>query len=115
MLDQADDKVPTNTAGLRRWPIGFAARSATLGLVAATLMTAAAAQSVTTMYGYSRATLSGIPGDPRGAQGSSVFPPRYYLYVEVKPGSTVSARWAWVGGAYYDCTLKKVSTPVQVE
>jgi hypothetical protein len=69
------------------------------------------AQSPVTMYGYSRATLPGIPG----VQGKDVFPLKYYLYVEVKPGSRVSAEWAWIGGKYYDCTLKKVSTPVLVE
>jgi hypothetical protein len=67
------------------------------------------------MYGYSRATLSGIPGDQKGVQGKDVFPVKYYLYVEVKPGTRVSAEWAWVRGNYYDCSLKKVSTPVLVE
>jgi hypothetical protein len=73
------------------------------------------AQSPVTMYGYSRATLSGIPGDQKGVQGKDMFPLKYYLYVEVKPGTRVSAEWAWIRGNYYDCSLKKVSTPVLVE
>ena len=69
------------------------------------------AQSPVATYGYSRATLPGIPGE----QAKSVFPDGYYLYVEVKRGSRVSAEWAWVRGKYYDCTLRKISTPVLVE
>jgi hypothetical protein len=111
MLDWAFDKAPTKTTPVRWRPIGFAARSTVLGVAAATLITVAMAQSAMTTYGYSRTTLPGIPG----AQATAVFPPKYYLYIEVKPGSTVSAQWAWVRGAYYDCTLKKVSTPVLVE
>jgi hypothetical protein len=78
-------------------------------------MSSAMAQSPVTAYGYSRATLPGIPGDQKGMQGKDMFPPKYYLYVEVKPGSRVSAEWAWVRGSYYDCKLTRVSTPVLVE
>jgi hypothetical protein len=67
------------------------------------------------MHGYSRATLPGIPGDQKGVQGKDMFPLKYYLYVVVKPGSRVSAEWAWIRGNYYDCSLKKISTPVLVE
>jgi len=73
------------------------------------------AQSPVTMYGYSRATLPGIPSDQKGVQGKGMFPLKYYLYVEVKPRTRVSAEWAWIRGDYYNCSLKKVSTPVLVE
>ena len=78
-------------------------------------MSSAMAQSPVTAYGYSRATLPGIPGDQKDTQEKDMFPPRYYLYVEVKPGSRISAEWAWVRGSYYDCKLTRVSTPVLVE
>lgn len=105
------DETSTKMASTRRWSAGFDIRSALFGVVVAAAMSSAMAQSSVTMYGYSRATVPGIPG----VQGKDVFPLKYYLYVEVKPGSRVSAEWAWVGGKYYDCTLKKVSTPVLVE
>jgi hypothetical protein len=68
------------------------------------------AQPSVTTFGYSRATLPGIPGVAK-----DIFPPTYYLYVEVAPGTRVSAEWAWVQGKYYDCRLMKVNAPVQVE
>jgi hypothetical protein len=105
------DETSTKMASTRRWSAGFDIRSALFGVVVAAAMSSAMAQSSVTMYGYSRATVPGIPG----VQGKDVFPLKYYLYVEIKPGSRVSAEWAWVGGKYYDCTLKKVSTPVLVE
>ena len=105
------DETSTKMVSTRRWSAGFDMRSALFGVVVAAAMSSAMAQSPVTMYGYSRATLPGIPG----VQGKDVFPLKYYLYVEVKPGSRVSAEWAWIGGKYYDCTLKKVSTPVLVE
>jgi hypothetical protein len=83
------------------------------GALAAALMSSAIAESPVTAYGYSRATLRGIPGAVEDQKG--MFPPSYYIYVEVKPESLVSAEWAWVRGDYYDCTLTKVSTPVLVE
>jgi hypothetical protein len=86
-----------------------------LAAVAAIVMSSAIAQSPVTAYGYSRATIPGIPGDPKGMQRNDIFPPKYFLYVEVKAGSRVSAEWAWVRGSYYDCKLTKVSTPVLVE
>jgi hypothetical protein len=90
---------------------GFGVGCSVFGVVAAVVMSSAMAQSSVEMYGFSRATLPGIPGP----QAQSVFPPTYYLYVEVKRGSRVSAEWVWVRGHYYDCSLKKVSTPVLVE
>jgi hypothetical protein len=105
------DETSTKMVSTRRLSAGFDMRSALFGVVVAAAMSSAMAQSPVTMYGYSRATLPGIPG----VQGKDVFPLKYYLYVEVKPGSRVSAEWAWIGGKYYDCTLKKVSTPVLVE
>jgi hypothetical protein len=89
-------------------------------IAAAVVMSFAMAQSLIATYGYSRATIPGIPGrltteDQRRTQESAVFPLKYYLYVEVKRGSVVSAQWAWVGGKYYNCALTKVSTPVLVE
>lgn len=84
-------------------------------LAAATVMSSAMADSTVTLYAFSRATMPGIPGGPGGAARSSTFPPQYYLYIEVKPGSRVAAQWAFVHGQYYNCTLKKVSTPVLVE
>jgi hypothetical protein len=101
--------------GRRRWSAGFDVRPALFGAVVAAAMSSAMAQSPVTMYGYSRATLPGIPGDQKGLQGKDIFPLKYYLYVEVKPGSRVSPEWAWIRGNYYDCSLKKVSTPVLVE
>src|SRR5262245_57280082 len=95
-----------------RWR--WAGRSSTilaiLVMAAAAVMSSARAQSVP-IHGYSRTTLPGIPGEA----AKRVFPPKFYLYVEVKPGSPVSAEWAWVRGSYYDCTLKKVDTPVVVD
>ena len=32
-----------------------------------------------------------------------------------RSGSRISAEWAWVRGSYYDCKLRRVSTPVLVE
>src|SRR5262245_48540349 len=93
------------------WPSRSSMLPTVLGVVAITIVSSAVAQSPVPMYGYSRTTLPGIPGEP----AKSVFPPRYYLYVEVKPGSPVYAEWAWVRGNYYDCTLKKVGTPVLVD
>ena len=92
--------------------VGYAVMAA---LAAATAMSSAMADSTVTLYAFSRATVPGIPGGPGGAAASSPFPPKYYLYVEVKPGSRIAAQWAFVRGQYYDCTLKKVSTPVLVE
>jgi hypothetical protein len=105
------DETSRKMASTRRWSAGFDMRSALFGVVVAAAMSSAMAQPPVTLYGYSRATVPGIPG----VQGKDVFPLKYYLYVEVKPGSQVSAEWAWIGGKYYDCTLKKVSTPVLVE
>ena len=78
-------------------------------------MGSAMAQSPVAAYGYSRATLPGIPADRQATLGNAMFPPKYYLYVEVKPGSQVAGEWAWVQGSYYDCTLTRVITPVLVE
>jgi len=90
------------------------------GAVAAAVMSSATAQSPVATYGYSRATLPGIPGeratsDQKGTEEHSVFPTKYHLYVEVQRGSRVAAEWAWLRGKYYDCALTKVSTPVMVE
>ncbi len=112
----------TSTTGRLRRSVGCFIRSTALGAAAAAVaMGFAMAQSVIATYGYSRATLPGIPGQletedqKRGTQGSAVFPLKYYLYVEVKRGSPVSADGAWVRGRYYNCRLTKVSTPVLVE
>jgi hypothetical protein len=102
-------------AGTWRWSARLHIRSTVFGAVAAAVMSSAMAQSPVTAYGYSRATIPGIPEDQKGKQGKDMFPPRYYLYVEVKPGSRASAEWAWVRGSYYDCKLTRVSTPVLVE
>jgi hypothetical protein len=80
----------------------------------------AMAQTQIAVYAYSRATLPGIPGEhtaegQKSTQEPIVFPTRYYLYVEVPPGSHVSAKWVWLQGNYYTGALRKVSTPVQVE
>src|SRR3954453_17193527 len=101
---------PTGTRSARLY-IRFVVLAAFLGAV----MSSALAQSPVTAHGFSRATLPGIPGDPKGPQGRPVFPPEYYLYVEIKPGSRISAEWAWVRGSYYDFTLTRVRTPVSVE
>jgi hypothetical protein len=106
-------QISTKVIGKRRWLAGFALRPTLFGAIA--LMSSALAQSPVTMYAYSRATLPGIPGNQKVTQENDVFPPKYYLYIEVEPRSRVSAEWAWVLGNYYDCTLKKMSTPVLVE
>ena len=98
-----------------RFFVRFDARSAVLGGIVAALMGIAMAQSPVKTYGYSRATIPGIPGEQKGITGQGIFPPEYHLYVEVQRGNTVSTQWAWVRGSYYDCTLKLVSTPVLVE
>jgi hypothetical protein len=98
------DETSRKMASTRRWSAGFDMRSALFGVVVAAAMSSAMAQPPVTLYGYSRPTVPGIPG----VQGKDVFPLKYYLYVELKPGSRVSAEWAWIGGKYYDCTLKKV-------
>ena len=115
MLSCTSYDTSTNMTGTWRWSARLHIRSAVFGAVAAAVMSSAMAQAPATAYGYSRATLPGIPGDQKGTQGKDMFPPKYYLYVEVKPGSRVSAEWAWVRGSYYDCKLTRVSTPVQVE
>lgn len=89
----------------------FAVWFTVFGAVASAVGSSAMAQSPIAAYGYSRATIPGIPGE----HAKSVFPVGYHLYVEVKRGSRASAEWAWVRGKYYDCTLRKVSTPVLVE
>jgi hypothetical protein len=86
-----------------------------LGAFVGAVMSSALAQSPITAHGFSRATLPGIPGDQQGPQGKPIFPPEYYLYLEIKPGSRISAEWAWVRGGYYDCKLTRVRTPVSVE
>src|SRR5215467_14341323 len=105
-----DASVGANRA--RHWSI---VRSGILGAVIAGLVGVAMAQSPVKTYGYSRATIPGIPGEQKGVTGQGMFPPEYHLYVEAQRGSMVSAQWAWVRGSYYDCTLKLVSTPVSVE
>jgi hypothetical protein len=97
------------------WFARLHARSTVFGAVFAAAMSFAMAQSPIATYGYSRATLPGIPGDQKGTQGKDFFPLKYYLYLEVKAGSRISAEWAWVRGSYYDCKLRRVSTPVLVE
>jgi hypothetical protein len=114
-LSCTSSDTPTNMTGTWRWSTRLHIRSTVFGAVAAAVMSSAMAQSPVTAYGYSRATLPGIPGDQKGTQGKDMFPPRYYLYVEVKPGSRVSAEWVWIRGSYYDCKLARVSTPVLVE
>ncbi len=115
----ACNETATGRTGAWRRLVRSGARSIVLGVLAATVIGSASAQSPIAMYAYSRETLPGIPGGP-GAQGQGVapgqvFPTKYYLFVQVKRGSQVSARWVWVRGSYYDCTLTKVRTPVTVE
>src|SRR3954471_23318236 len=64
---------PTGTRSARLY-IRFVVLAAFLGAV----MSSALAQSPVTAHGFSRATLPGIPGDPKGPQGRPVFPPEYY-------------------------------------
>jgi len=93
-------------------------RSALLGLAAVVFVGSSMAQTPITTYGYFRATLPGIPGMPTRDQkpglGREVFAPEYHIYVAVRPGSKVVAKWASVRGKTYDCALSKVSTPVIV-
>jgi hypothetical protein len=86
-------------------------RFTVLGAIVAAVASYAMAQSLVATHAYTRATLPGIPGE----HAKSVLPPTYYIYVEVKRGSQVSAEWAWVRGKYFDCVLRKVITPVTVE
>ena len=106
--------------GFRRQFATFLMGGALSVTVAAPIVRPVMAQSPVALYGYSRATLPGIPGGPAAgeqtpAQGPAVFPLKYYFYVEVERGSQVSAGWARIRGNYYDCTLTKVSTPVTVD
>ena len=98
---------------------GAPRRSAIVAVAAILALSGSMAQSPITTYGYSRATLPGIPGMPAKGQkdGSDgeVFPPQYYIYFLVKPGSQVAAKWAWVLGRTYDCELRRVTAPVIVD
>jgi hypothetical protein len=104
----------------RRSPAGLYISWSTLfAAVLAAVVGFAMAQTQIAVYAYSRATLPGIPGEHttegQSTQEPMVFPTKYYLYVEVPTGSHVSAKWVWLQGNYYAGTLRKVSTPVQVE
>ena len=93
------------------WPSPLA------GVAAVVILSAAMAQTPITTFGYSRATIPGIPGMPgqKLGPGADVFPPQYLIYVEAKPGSQLAAKWAWVQGKTYDCALRRVSAPVVVD
>lgn len=97
------------------------------GLAAIMSAGSSMAQTQPVAYGYLRAVRPGIPGGPvnDGLSLSArnqklnlqreVFAPEYSIYLAVKPGSDVSASWAWVRGKTYQCALTKVSTPVVVD
>jgi len=55
------------------WFARLHARSTVFGAVFAAAMSFAMAQSPIATYGYSRATLPGIPGDKKGTQGKDFF------------------------------------------
>lgn len=54
-------------------------------------------------------------GGQKLGPGAEVFAPQYYIYLAVKPGSQLVAKWAWVLGKTYDCALKRVGAPVIVD
>jgi hypothetical protein len=91
--------------------------SALVGVASVVFLCAAMAQTPITTFGYSRATIPGIPGmaGQRLSPGANVFAPQYYIYVLVKPGSQIVAKWAWVQGKTYDCALRRVGAPVVVD
>jgi hypothetical protein len=121
MTTDKDKSSPAEPARRRRSPAGLYISWSTLfAAVLAAVVGFAMAQTQIAVYAYSRATLPGIPGEhttegQKSTQEPIVFPTKYYLYVEVPPRSHVSAKWVWLQGNYYAGTLKKVSTPVQVE
>lgn len=115
MLNCSSNAALTDRLGTQRRIAPLTIGYAVIAALTATVLSSAMADSAVTLYAFSRATMPGIPGGPGGAPASSTFRPQYYLYIEVKPGSRVAAQWVFVHGQYYDCTLKKVSTPVLVE
>jgi hypothetical protein len=94
-------------------------RSALFGVAAVVFAGSPMAQAPIAAYGYVRATLPGIPGMAAGDQnlrpGQEAFAPKYRIFVAVKSGSRVAAKWAWVRDKAYDCALSKVRTPVIVD
>ena len=77
-------RASTNLTGTRSARLYI--RFMVLVAFAGAIMSSALAQSPVTAHGYSRATLPGIPRDQKGSQGKAVFPPEYYLYLEIKSG-----------------------------
>lgn len=87
----------------------------TATLTATCMMIAAASPPAVTAFGYARQLLPGIPAEQGSEARTPALPTEYYLYVEVPPGSHVSANWASVRGQYYAVSLEKVDTPVLLE
>jgi hypothetical protein len=58
---------------------------------------------------YSRATISGIPGN------QTPFPPTYFIYVVIKKGIPVSATGMCLRGSRYPATLRQVRSPVVID
>jgi hypothetical protein len=92
--------------------------AASLAILNTAIPSAAMAHAPMTTFGYSRATVPGIPGAAPGQKlgpDANMFAPQYFIYVSVEPGSQLGAQWAWVQGKTYDCALKRVSAPVVVD
>jgi hypothetical protein len=64
---------------------------------------------------YSRETMSGIPGPNTSAGSSKPINVSYFIYVVLAKGSVPSATGVWIEGRFYDATLQRVESPVQVE
>ena len=64
-------------------------------------------------FAYSRETLSGIPGDATSAARS--LETTYLIYVVVPKGKAPRDATVWLKGKHHAATLKRVSTPVEVE
>jgi hypothetical protein len=58
---------------------------------------------------YSRATISGIPGN------QTPFPPAYFIYVVINKGTPISATSICLRGTRYPATLRRVSSPIVVD
>jgi len=71
-------------------------------------VTLSAQSPVRKTLAYSRATLSGIPGE-------SPHPPAYFIYVVVQRGTALSPIGVCVLGTRHDAVLRKVASPVVTE
>jgi hypothetical protein len=65
------------------------------------------------VHAYSRVTIPGIR--PESDKDNNIFPVNYFIYLEVKKGTTVVAEGYWINGKYYATPgTEKVKSPVIV-